>query len=159
MTIYNDNEQTADNTATAPHMRPLRISHGTLSCQSFSKSRPLYEEFLGLECVQHEERAMLLTVGRQFVIVCIEAGDQSKGVDVLRHWGIDVDSREEVERMYQAALDQKEHYGIGKILNVTDQHGAYSFYFTDRDENWWEIEYVGETDHNQIFIKGDVTRS
>jgi predicted lactoylglutathione lyase len=157
--MKNDHKRTSENAATAPHMRPLRISHGTLSCQSFSKSRPLYEEFLGLECVQHEERAMLLTVDRQFVIVCIEVGDRSKGVDVLRHWGLDVDSREKVDRMHQLALENKEHYGIRKILNVTDQHGAYSFYFEDRDGNWWEIQYVVGLDHIQLFTRGDFTRS
>lgn len=102
---------------------------------------------------------MLLTVDRQFVIVCIEVGDRSKGVDVLRHWGLDVDSREKVDRMHQLALENKEHYGIRKILNVTDQHGAYSFYFEDRDGNWWEIQYVVGLDHIQLFTRGDFTRS
>ena len=140
----------------APLMHPLCISHGTLTCRSFADSRPLYEEFLGLECVQHEERAMLLTVGRQFALVCIQVGDAARGVNVLRHWGIDVESRAEVDRMHALAEREMDRFGIRKVHHVTDQHGAYSFYFEDRDGNWWEIEHVGTKTHHEVFERGEV---
>lgn len=135
--------------------RPLRLSHGTLTCQSLALSRRFYEDFLGFECVQHQERAMLISVGRQFTIVCIELGEKAQGSDVLRHWGIDVESRAEVDRLHQLALQHKDEFGIRTVRHVTDQHGAYSFYFEDRDGNWWEFEYVGEVTHATHFDQGD----
>lgn len=135
--------------------RPLRLSHGTLTCRSFLRSRPFYEQFLGFECVQHQERAMLLSIGRQFTIVCLEIGDKAAGADVLHHWGIDVESRAEVDRLHALALARKEEFGIRTVRQVADQHGAYSFYFEDLDGNWWEFEYVGEATHNTHFERGD----
>ena len=99
---------------------------------------------------------MLLSVGRQFTIVCLELGDKALGGDVLRHWGIDVESRAEVDRLHAMALRCKEEFGIRTVRHVTDQHGAYSFYFEDLDGNWWEFEYVGDVTHATHFERGDV---
>lgn len=118
-------------------------------------SRRFYEEFLGLECVQHQERAMLLTIGRDFAIVCLEIGDKASGTEVLRHWGIDVESRDEVDRLHGLALRHQQDYGIRTVRHVTDQHGAYSFYFEDCDGNWWEFEHVGDRTHGIHFERGD----
>ena len=46
--------------AVAPLNRPKIFSHGTLECRSFRDSRPFYEEFLGLDCVRHAQKAMML---------------------------------------------------------------------------------------------------
>ena len=43
-----------------PLNRPRMLTHGTLECRSLAASRPFYEEFLGLECVHHAPRAMML---------------------------------------------------------------------------------------------------
>ena len=99
---------------------------------------------------------MLISVGRKFTIVCIELGDKAAGTDVLHHWGVDVDSREEVDRLHALALQHQSRYGIRTVRHVTDQHGAYSFYFEDRDGNWWEFEYVGDVTHATHFERGDL---
>ena len=53
--------------------------------------------------------------------------------------GLDVVSREDVDRCHQLLEEGKEKWGIKRMTKPADQHGTYSFYFSDVDDNWWEI--------------------
>lgn len=146
----------------APLNRPKIFSHGTLECRSLAVSRPFYEEFLGLDCVRHAEKAMMLRKGGYFGLVCLEKGKNVKPVGVGNHWGLDLASREEVDRAHDLAIAHKERYGIQKVMKITDMHGTYGFYFQDRDGNWWEFQYTGdgqergEGRYDKHFARGDV---
>ena len=146
----------------APLNRPKIFSHGTLECKSLTESRPFYEEFLGLDCVHHSKKAMMLRKGGYFGLVCLEKGKNVRPVGVGNHWGLDLASREEVDRAHQLAIEHKERYGIQKVMKITDMHGTYGFYFQDRDGNWWEFQYTGEGQergegrYDKHFARGDV---
>lgn len=139
----------ADDASTRPRIEPLikpvMFTHGTMECRSFEKSRPFYEEFLGLEVVRHAQRAMMLRKGQYFGVVVLETGDLFKSVvSIANHWGIDVASKEDVDRAHKLAHEHKARFGIRKIGTVQDNHGTYGFYLQDLDTNWWEIQYAGE---------------
>jgi catechol 2,3-dioxygenase-like lactoylglutathione lyase family enzyme len=142
--------------------RPVMLSHGTITCRNLAASRRFYEEFLGLECVRHVERGLLLRKGGYCSIVCLEVGDHVKPVDRQHHWGIDLASREDVDRALALAHEHKEKYGIQRISRITERHGDYSFYFTDLDGNYWEFQYAGtgqgtgEGRYDEMFARGDV---
>lgn len=136
-------------------VKPLLLSHGTLECRSMKESRKFYEEFLGLECVRHSEQAMHARCGIKFSIVCVEVGDSVRPLGVLNHWGLDVESREQVEFAYKSAVEMKDKYKIGKITQPTMRHGIYSFYLEDLDGNYWEIEYYDGSVHEDAFDFGD----
>jgi catechol-2,3-dioxygenase len=142
--------------------RPKIFSHGTLECRSLDESRPFYEEFLGLDCVRHAQKAMMLRKGGYFGLVCLEKGKNVRPVGVGNHWGLDLASREEVERARELAIEHKDKYGIQKVMRITDMHGTYAFYFQDRDGNWWEFQYTGEGQergdgrYDKHFARGDV---
>lgn len=146
----------------APLNKPVMLSHGTITCKNLEESRRFYEEFLGLDVVQHTERGVLLRKGGYCVIVCLEVGEHVKPVDRQHHWGIDLASREEVDRALKLAHDLKDEYGVHQISRITDHHGGYSFYFRDRDDNYWEFQYVGggqtsgDGRYDQFFARGDV---
>ncbi len=141
---------------------PVILSHGTLECRKLAASRRFYEEFLGLECVRHSKRSMKVRKGGYWVIVCLERGDHVRPLRVGNHWGLDLESREAVDRAHALALEHKERYGIQKITKVTDDTDTYQFYFMDLDGNWWEFQYAGEGQReghgrNDIhFARGDV---
>ena len=40
-------------------------------------------------------------------------------------------------------------------MNITDQHGVYSFYLQDMDLNWWEVQYA-PNQHDDCFNAGDI---
>ncbi len=55
-------------------VKPFVLSHGTLECYSLQETRRFYEEFLGLECVRHAKRSMVVRCGLKFHIACVEVG-------------------------------------------------------------------------------------
>jgi catechol 2,3-dioxygenase-like lactoylglutathione lyase family enzyme len=152
--------------AAKPRVTPLNqpkiFSHGTLECHNLAASRPFYEEFLGLDCVRHAKKAMMLRKGLYFGLVCLEKGARVRPVGVGNHWGMDLGTKEEVDRAHALAIEHKERYGIQKVMRITEMHGTYAFYFQDLDGNWWEFQYVGEGQENgtgrydKHFARGDV---
>ncbi|MDB5795008.1 MAG: hypothetical protein JWR25_1387 [Noviherbaspirillum sp.] len=137
-------------------VKPYVLSHGTLECYSLKESRRFYEEFLGLECVRHGRRTMAVRCGLKFHIVCVEAGDKLHPVHVMNHWGVDVQSREEVDAAHEAAKRLKDEYKIRQIFDPVDQHGVYSFYLMDLDRNYWEVQYFDAGfQHDDFFDAGD----
>ncbi|HEY8580256.1 MAG TPA: VOC family protein [Beijerinckiaceae bacterium] len=136
-------------------IKPYVMSHGTLECRSLKDSRRFYEEFLGLECVRHAIPAMVIRCGLKFHIVCVEVGDNVHPLNVLNHWGIDVESKEKVDEAYENALKHQEAYKIRQVLKPVSQHGVYSFYLEDLDHNWWEIQSVAGFQHEDMFDFGD----
>ncbi len=146
-----------------PLNRPVILSHGTITCRDLEASRRFYEEFLGFDVVQHTERGVLLRKGGYCAIVCLEVGDHVKPVDRQHHWGLDLASREDVDRALELAHEWKDHYDIRQISRITTHHGGYSFYFRDRDDNYWEFQYngggqdSGDGEYDRYFARGDVT--
>lgn len=146
------------------------IIAGTIASSDLAKARRFYEEFLGLECVRcapdrllvrDEVAAGLMKRGERggFVIDVrqVDAVEHPQGL--LNHWGISVESKEEVDRVRAVALENGEEYGIIKVNPITKMHGSYQFYFIDLDNNWWEIEYrnPGLT-HEAVLERGDFKR-
>ncbi len=136
-------------------VRPYVMSHGTMECYDMAESRRFYEDFLGMQCVRHGKRSMAVRCGLKFHIVCVEAKEDLKPANVFNHWGLDVQTRAEVDRCWQAAHAMKDRYGILQIMPVVDQHGVYSFYMEDRDHNWWEIQCFDGFQHDDMFDFGD----
>ena len=126
-----------------------------MECRSLRESRRFYEEFLGLECARHAIPAMVVRCGLKFHIVAVEVGDNVHPLNVLNHWGIDVESTGKVDEAYENALKYKEKYKIRQVLKPVSQHGVYSFYLEDLDHNWWEVQYVPGFQHEDMFDFGD----
>jgi catechol-2,3-dioxygenase len=134
-------------------VRPLLLSHGTLMSRNLGRSRRFYEEFLGLEVVRHAKEAMMLRLKSGMYVVCV-CRENAPSQHVLTHWGVNVATREEVDRAHEDAQRLQEKYGIGKIGKPRDYHGAYAFYMQDCDGNWWEIQYESRT-IDAFFAAGD----
>ncbi|MFJ9705772.1 VOC family protein [Streptomyces sp. NPDC101234] len=115
------------------------ISHGTLTSLDLQASRRFYEEVLGLEVIQVSTVSLNIRKGSGHVYVVVETGEPSS-MGMFDHNGIDVGTRDAVDKAYENLVAVKEEYGLGRIHKPTDQHGMYSFYFSDLDGNWWEIQ-------------------
>lgn len=135
-------------------VKPYVMSHGTLGCFDMAKSRKFYEEFLGLECIQHGPTSMVIRCGLKFHVVCVQSSEYAV-CDMHNHWGIDVRSEDEVNAAHKAALEKKEQYGIQQVFDAEQRHGVYSFYLIDRDNNWWEIQYYPGFQNDDMFDFGD----
>jgi len=146
-----------------PLNHPIMFSHGTLGCRSLTESRKFYEEFLGMDCVRYTAEAMVIRKGGYFAVVCLEIGDMVQPMRLNNHWGLDLNTREEVDRAHALAIEHQARFGIAKIGRPDSMHGAYSFYLQDLDGNFWEFQYVGhgqdrgEGRIDRYYQRGDVT--
>jgi len=142
-----------------PVVKPMILSHGTLGVIDIHESKRFYTEFLGLHCVRHSPTTLNVRMGGYWSIVCLEIGEQTQPTRTYHHWGIDVATPEEVDEAYEAALRDKEKYGIRRINKPRPQHtgGDYAFMLQDRDGNWWEIQYIVEPmKYDKRFARGDI---
>src|SRR5258708_31105226 len=105
-------------------VKPFVMSHGTMECYSLKESRKFYEEFLGLECVRHAKPAMVVRCGLKFHIVAVEVGAAVHPQNVLNHWGMDVGSKAEVDRVHKEATRNKDNNKSGQDRPVLDRDGA-----------------------------------
>ena len=140
---------------------------GTMVSSDLDRARTFYEDFLGLECVRYAPDRLLVRdriSGEQmeqgerggFVIDVRKVDEVQHPQSLLNHWGLSVDSIEEVDRIRAIALAESEKYGIYKVNPITKMHGSYQFYFIDMDNNWWEIEYRMHGRSNEmVFEAGD----
>jgi catechol 2,3-dioxygenase-like lactoylglutathione lyase family enzyme len=140
-------------------VKPYLLSHGTCEVHNLKETRAFYEEFLGLECVQHSEPGMVYRLGQKFHVVCIEVGDDLHPCSLLNHWGVDVETKEEVDLAHAKAHELKDRYKIKQIMPLRLQHGVYSFYMEDLDSNFWEIQYYDGLLHDDFFEFGDRFRA
>jgi len=128
--------------ATTPSIvKATSLSHGTITCRDLAKSRRFYEQFLGLEVQHFSKPAMMLKLHQEFYIACICLGEKAQQNSMWSHFGFNVSSREEVDRIYAEAIRLKEDYELQVVEKPRELHGAYQFYLQDRDTNWWEIQY------------------
>lgn len=54
---------------------------------------------------------------------------------LFNHNGLDVETQEEVYDAYEIVEVQKETRGSTKVTKPALQHGTYSFFFSDLDDN------------------------
>lgn len=131
------------------------LSHGTLESRDIKQTRKFYEEFLGFEVVQASERSLWARLGGNHVYVVIKAGPTGHSMPFANHNGIDVDSDAEVDRAYEIVLKEASRWGLHQISKPRIQHGTYSFYFWDADENAWEILSNPQGGYSWMFERGD----
>ena len=77
------------------------------------------------------------------------------GMNLLNHNGLDVRTQEEVDEAYRIVCAQAEQWHLKKISKPHLQHGTYSFYFWDCDDNCWEILTNPEGGYSWLFEQGD----
>ena len=131
------------------------LSHGTLESRDLEKSRRFYEDFLGFEVVRTSDVSLMIRLGGSNAIAVVKS-QRKKAMPVLNHNGLDVETKEEVEEAYRMMVELRDKWGIGKITKPRMQHGTYSFYFQDLDDNWWEILTNPKGGYSWLFDLGDL---
>ena len=126
------------------------LSHGTVECADLELARKFYTEVLGLEVVQTSAVSLMMRLNSQTMVACVQHKGGTSG-GVFNHFGFDVATREEVDKAYQLVKTVADEYELKKVSKPVDQHGTYSFYLIDRDDNWWEILTNPEGGYSYVF--------
>lgn len=137
-------------------LNPKFLSHGTLECKDIDATRKFYEEFLGLEVTRTSPGSMMIRRGGQNVIAVVQNNLKADEVmSFFNHNGLDVATDEEVNASYEIVTRDADKWGLHRITKPEVQHGTYSFYFWDMDNNCWEILANPEGGYTWLFEKGD----
>jgi catechol-2,3-dioxygenase len=139
---------------TEPALKLKFLSHGTLESRDLAFSRKFYEEFLGLEVVQTSDISMMIRLGGKHCIAVVFTKRVTE-MGLLNHNGLDVDTQEEVDEAHRVTVAQAETWKLKKITQPILQHGTYSFYFWDADDNCWEILTNSQGGYDWLFNYGD----
>ncbi len=148
----------ATDAPTAPVMSPIRISHGTMETDDLRASQKFYKEFLGLHCIRHSEVSQSVWRGGEWMIVCVDAGDQLRPQPLHNRWVLKVDGPDTVKAAHAHAFAHKDHYKIREVLPVSESEDDRTFFsLRDKDGNWWEITSLPDDYFDRLFERGDVT--
>lgn len=139
----------------APRLKLEFLSHGTLDSRDLAFSRRFYEEFLGLEVVQTSPISLLVRLGGPNTIAVVYSKRVGE-MNLLNHNGLDVRTKEQVDEAHRIVCAEAEKWKLRKISTPHLQHGTYSFYFWDADDNCWEILTNPEGGYSWLFEKGDL---
>jgi hypothetical protein len=115
-----------------------------------------YGEFLGLRVVQTSQISLMVRLGGKHCIVVVYTKRPS-GMRLLSHNGLDVETKDEVDTAHKIGLAEAAKSKLHKITKPVLQHGTYSFYFWDADENCWEISANPYSGYDRLFEAGDQT--
>jgi catechol 2,3-dioxygenase-like lactoylglutathione lyase family enzyme len=117
------------------------ISYVTLEVHDLAATHAFYRDVLGLE-VSVRDGALHVPGHGAVNLIAVPVGDALLPQPVLNHHGLTLpDNEHERVRALNAELKTRsDEFGLLKVMNPSSQHGSYSFYFQDRDTNWWEIE-------------------
>ena len=139
-----------------PVLKLKFLSHGTLESRDLERAREFYTEFLGLEVVRTSPISLLLRKGGQNTIAVVEQKKSTHEMPLLNHNGLDVETQEEVEAAHRTVVAEAEKWGLHKITKPLLQHGTFSFFFWDMDDNCWEILTNPKGGYSWLFEKGDL---
>jgi catechol-2,3-dioxygenase len=139
--------------AKEPVLKLKFLSHGTLEAYDLEKTRHFYTEFLGLEVVRTSDISLMIRLGNTNTIAVVK-NERKQAMPILNHNGLDVPTREDVDKCYEVVKAEKDNWGIKKVTKPVDQHGTRSFYLLDLDDNWWEILCNPEGGYSWMFDKG-----
>jgi catechol 2,3-dioxygenase-like lactoylglutathione lyase family enzyme len=154
-------------TAAAPHIKSQSIPCGTLVTTDIKRARRMYEEVMGMECVEPEKGVMLVREkghkqgepkhGEPYWVLEVrETPDVAIGQEMLNHWGFEAPSQAAVDEAFAKISANKAEYGITRVQKPFFRNGSYAIYFTDKDTNWWEVEYrAPELLYDALRKKGD----
>jgi catechol-2,3-dioxygenase len=143
-------------TAVEPTLKLNFLSHGTLESKDLEFTRRFYEQFLGFQVVRASKVSIWCRLGGQHVYVVVEVPPQRKAeMPFLNHNGIDVATEADVDDCHRLVVRDAERWGLHKVSMPQVQHGTYSFYFWDADENSWEILANPPGGYTWMFERGD----
>jgi catechol 2,3-dioxygenase-like lactoylglutathione lyase family enzyme len=155
MALIEDATASAQTKKRQPALDLNFLSHGTLESRDLAFSRRFYEEFLGFDVVQTSPISLLIRLGGPNTIAVVYT-KQPHEMNLLNHNGLDVRTKEEVDEAHRTVCAQAEKWQLKKISKPHLQHGTYSFFFWDGDDNCWEILTNPAGGYSWLFDQGDL---
>jgi catechol 2,3-dioxygenase-like lactoylglutathione lyase family enzyme len=122
-------------------IQPLALSKTHMECRNLQDSMTVMTGLLAFEKLSEKPgEATLKHPNSPWILMLHEAGPEAPAKPMHNHWGVRVQTTEEVDKAYEYLTAHKEQYKLGAIGKPTWSHGSYSCYFVEPGTNGWEIE-------------------
>jgi catechol 2,3-dioxygenase-like lactoylglutathione lyase family enzyme len=122
-------------------LKPTALSKTHMECRNLQDSMAVMIDLLAFENISEKPgEATLKHPNSPWVLVLHEAGPEAPAKPMHNHWGVRVQTTEEVDKAYDYLTAHKKQYKLGAIGKPTWSHGSYSCYFVEPGTNGWEIE-------------------
>jgi len=122
-------------------IQPIALSATHMECRSLNESVPVLTDLLAFQKIGEQPGEVKLKhPNTDWVLYVHESGGEAAVKQMHNHWGVRVQTNEEVDAAYEYMSKNKEKYGIKQIAKPLFNHGSYSLYFLEPGTNGWEIE-------------------
>jgi catechol-2,3-dioxygenase len=122
-------------------INPIALSEAHIECRSLAETVPVLEDFLALQRV--DERPSMVVMrhpNTEWALVIHEGGPDAVPMQMYNHFGVRVQSKQEVDAAHAHVLAHKDEYGISGVTDPHSSHGSYSIYMREPGTNGLEIE-------------------
>jgi len=90
--------------------------------------------------VRTSKISLWIRLGGNHIYAVVQGVDGKKTeMPFLNHNGVDVETEDDVDECHRLVVRDAEKWKLRKISKPMVQHGTYSFYFWDADDNSWEF--------------------
>ncbi|MDE0213772.1 MAG: VOC family protein [Deltaproteobacteria bacterium] len=129
-------------------IKPTALKRGHYECKSLDDTLPVLTDLLAFDIVrQGDGQAAVKHPNTDWELVVHEGAPEAVDKPHLHHYGVRVETLEEVNAAYDYLQSQKERYKLMRVSRPHENHFAHSVYFREPGGNDWEIEYY---DHEAV---------
>lgn len=123
-------------------LKPVALKRGHYECRALDETLPVLIDLLALEVVKRgPKRATVKHPNTDWELVVHEGEPGAVDKPHLHHYGVRVETREEIDAAYDYLMSHKKPYGLKRVSRPHESHFAHSVYFKEPGGNDWEIEY------------------
>ena len=123
-------------------IKPTALKRGHYECKSLDETVPVLTDLLAFEVVrQGSGQATVKHPNTDWELVVHEGSPEAVDKPHLHHYGVRVETLEEVNTAYEYLQSQKDRYKLKRVSRPHESHFAHSVYFREPGGNDWEIEY------------------
>jgi catechol-2,3-dioxygenase len=123
-------------------VKPIALKRAHYECKALDETLPILTDLLALEVTQRGPgQATVKHPNTDWELVVHEGEPGAVDKPHLHHYGVRVETREEIDAAYEYLMSQKRRYGLKRVSRPHESHFAHSVYFKEPGGNDWEIEY------------------
>src|SRR5438876_9981187 len=120
-------------------IKPMALLATDMECQNFKETLPVLMDLLAFEkLAKNPGEVKLKRPNTDWVLYVHESGGEAAVKQMHNHWGVRVQTNEEVDAAYEYMSKNKEKYGIKQTAQPLFNQGSYSLYFLEPGTKGWE---------------------